>query len=108
MINLREESLVFQQPARKYIVTTAELTFNTSDKKQLDTDNETRGIYFVVNAGGGSDQDITRYNAFFVESDTLSIEEQHSVLDAGCYLSALPLVGAWVSPLHPVLQQLAR
>jgi hypothetical protein len=44
--------------------------------------NEQQGVYFVVNAGGNSDKDITRFNAFFVENDTLPINEQHKRLDA--------------------------
>lgn len=43
--------------------------------------NRNRGIYFVVNSGGDEDKDIARFNAFFAESDTASIEEQHSALD---------------------------
>jgi P4 family phage/plasmid primase-like protien len=65
-----------------YVATRAELTFSTALKQRLMTANRTRGIYFVVNAGGNSDKDITRYNAFFAESDTLSMEEQHAALDA--------------------------
>lgn len=67
---------------KKYVLTKAKLTFSTSDKSRIIEDNQTRGIYFVVNAGGGSDKDITRYNAFFVESDSLSMEQQHVALDA--------------------------
>jgi hypothetical protein len=67
---------------QKYTVTRAELTFSEPTKHRLETDNITRGIYFVVNAGGNTDKDITRYNAFFVENDNRSIEEQHAALDA--------------------------
>lgn len=35
-----------------------------------------RGIFFVVNAGGQTDQEITRINAQFVESDDLPLDEQ--------------------------------
>jgi len=48
---------------------------------QLITVNLNRGIYFVVNAGGNTDIEINRFNAFFVENDMDSIEEQHSRLD---------------------------
>jgi len=44
--------------------------------------NVTRGLYFTPNSGGDTDKSITRYNAFFVESDKLSIAEQHARLDA--------------------------
>lgn len=35
-----------------------------------------RGIFFVVNAGGQTDQEITRINAQFVECDDLPLDEQ--------------------------------
>lgn len=44
--------------------------------------NKTRGWYFVVNAGGNADADITHFNAFFVENDQLPIDEQCRRLDA--------------------------
>jgi hypothetical protein len=65
-----------------YTTTRGELTFSASLKHRLESDNAERGIYFVVNAGGNADKDISRYNAFFVENDTRSIEEQHVALDA--------------------------
>lgn len=34
-----------------------------------------RGIFFVVNSGGHTDEEITRINAQFVEMDTGSFEE---------------------------------
>lgn len=43
--------------------------------------NHLRGIYFAPNAGGSSDENINRYNAVFIENDTLPIEEQHKALD---------------------------
>jgi hypothetical protein len=43
--------------------------------------NQNRGIYFVVNSGGDDDESITRFNAFFAESDTATIQEQHESLD---------------------------
>ena len=36
---------------------------------ELKAANRTRGIYFVVNSGGNTDQDITRFNSLFVEID---------------------------------------
>ena len=44
--------------------------------------NQSRGIFFVVNYGGDRDEDISRVNAVFVENDSLSIEEQISRLEA--------------------------
>src|SRR5206468_11980723 len=43
--------------------------------------NRRYGIYFVVNQGGDSDNDIKRFNACFAESDKCPIEEQHNRLD---------------------------
>jgi len=51
--------------------------------------NQNRGLYFAPNAGGDSDKDITRFNAVFVESDTLTIEEQHHALDAATLLPSI-------------------
>lgn len=44
--------------------------------------NKQNGIYFLVNAGGHEDKDITRVNAFFMESDEGSLNEQHAKLDS--------------------------
>ncbi|GHU90024.1 hypothetical protein FACS1894202_09160 [Clostridia bacterium] len=43
---------------------------------------QNRGIYFVVNFGGHNDNEITRVNAQFVESDSLSFDEQWSKIKA--------------------------
>lgn len=43
--------------------------------------NQTQGIYFVVNAGGTKDADITRINAIFCERDDKTIIEQHDIFD---------------------------
>lgn len=43
--------------------------------------NHLRGIYFAPNAGGNTDEEITRFNAVFVENDNLPIDEQHQALD---------------------------
>lgn len=51
--------------------------------------NKTRGVYFAPNAGGPRDQDITRFNAVFVESDTSTITEQHRALDASPLLPSI-------------------
>lgn len=45
--------------------------------------NQTHGVYFVVNSGGDKDAEISRYNAWFVEGDDQTIEEQHKALDEG-------------------------
>lgn len=49
--------------------------------KQLTELNKKNGIYFIVNSGGHKDKDITRFNAFFVERDSGSLQEQHAKLD---------------------------
>lgn len=43
---------------------------------------QSRGIFFVVNYGGHEDSDITRINAQFVENDSLSIDEQMAQIKA--------------------------
>jgi putative DNA primase/helicase len=43
--------------------------------------NHLRGVYFTPNAGGHTDQEITRFNAVFVENDSLTIAEQNAALD---------------------------
>ncbi|GHV09405.1 hypothetical protein FACS1894217_13650 [Clostridia bacterium] len=37
---------------------------------------QNRGVFFAVNYGGHTDEEISRINAVFVENDTLSIAEQ--------------------------------
>jgi hypothetical protein len=43
--------------------------------------NKHHGIYFCPNAGGARDKDIVRFNAAFVEDDSISVQEQHDLLD---------------------------
>lgn len=43
---------------------------------------QNRGVFFVVNYGGHEDTEITRINAQFVESDSLSMDEQLRRLEA--------------------------
>lgn len=50
---------------------------------QLEAHNDrNRGIFFVVNAGGQTDQEIARINAQFVESDDLPLDEQWAQINA--------------------------
>jgi P4 family phage/plasmid primase-like protien len=65
-----------------FITTRKKITGNARAQLELIGLNKTHGIYFVVNAGGKSDAEITRFNAFFVERDDVAIAEQHSLLDA--------------------------
>jgi len=64
----------------KLSVTIAELT--KGKVRQLRDLNRTRGVYFVVNTGGHTDAEITRYNAFFCEADDTPIAAQHTAFDA--------------------------
>ena len=50
--------------------------------RKVQAHNKTRGVYFVVNAGGDKAEDITRVNAFFAEIDDLPMPEQHAKADA--------------------------
>jgi hypothetical protein len=51
--------------------------------------NNLHGVYFIVNAGGHEDKDITRYTAFFAECDDGSLIEQHAKLDASPIASSI-------------------
>jgi hypothetical protein len=62
--------------------TRAKLATNEEVQNKLRELNQQNGIYVIVNAGGHSDKDITRFNAFFVEHDEGSLDEQHARLDA--------------------------
>ena len=74
--------------AKKFKASTIPFSFTreqlASDKSlqaNLKEWNKTRGIYYIVNAGGNSDAEISRINAAFCEIDNLSIEEQHDIFD---------------------------
>ncbi len=54
----------------------------TTDESRLSALNETSGIYFVVNSGGDRDEEITKFNAFFMEIDGLSFGSQKQKIDA--------------------------
>lgn len=68
--------------AEKLNITRQQLRTDKNLQSRLRKLNDTHGIYFVVNAGGDSDADVTRFNAFFAEKDDATIEEQHTMLDA--------------------------
>lgn len=68
--------------ARQIVTSWLALAMDTALQEQVRQLNETRGLYFVVNAGGKTDEEITRFNAWFAEDDTHSIDEQHQMLDA--------------------------
>lgn len=76
----KEPTTPFNSP-QKILVTRERLKNEEMLQKRLNRLNANRGIYFVVNSGGNRDEDITRFNAFYMEIDHLSIEEQHELLD---------------------------
>jgi hypothetical protein len=63
-------------------VSRRDLATNKRLQSRLRGLNKTRGIYFIPNAGGNNDAAIERFNAAFLENDTLPIAEQHRRLDA--------------------------
>lgn len=67
--------------AVKLRITRARLAADNQLRHYLKSINSTRGLYFVVNAGGDNDASITRFNACFVERDDVMIEEQHQAFD---------------------------
>jgi DNA-directed RNA polymerase subunit N (RpoN/RPB10) len=83
IINLRAIAAKGSQgiETKTYKTTRKTLPQETHLKEELSQDNKTRGLYFVVNAGGNKDEEINRFNAFFAENDDLTIEEQHEALD---------------------------
>jgi hypothetical protein len=63
------------------VATRRSLATDANLQTRITTANKTRGWYFVVNAGGNTDKDISRFNAFFCECDDLPLTEQHVLLD---------------------------
>lgn len=59
----------------------SELSGDKALQNRLKQINEKQGIYFVVNAGGTKDAEITRINAIFCEIDDKPIIEQHDIFD---------------------------
>lgn len=68
-------------PLRKLTASRRELRTDKDLQRQLKELNKSHGLYFAVNSGGDNDASITRYNAFFAESDDRPIDEQHRLLD---------------------------
>ena len=63
------------------LTTTREQLASDHNKQvELKTLNQNRGLYFCPNAGGDADEEIKRFNAFFMESDSLPIAEQYARL----------------------------
>lgn len=83
-IHLRFFSAKGDTPSAFKIATTRlDLKSSIQLQDKIKALNQTKGAYFVVNAGGDEDKDITRFNAWFAESDDKTIEEQNRMLDAG-------------------------
>jgi len=98
-IKPRETEATDQNRPVKLNTTRAVIAADKALQRRLQALNQARGAYVVVNAGGDCDAAITggeekkngkviavhppgRFNACFVESDKLTIEEQHEKLDA--------------------------
>ncbi len=67
-------------PGEKYTVECAKL--HTLEKTLRNHNALNRGVFYTVNFGGQTDQEITRINAQFVEMDHASFEEQQKRIDA--------------------------
>lgn len=68
--------------ARQFVLSRHALATDAASQERLRQLNGTRGLYFVVNSGGETDAEITRFNAWFAEDDSRAIDEQHRMLDA--------------------------
>ncbi|HEX8397672.1 MAG TPA: DUF3987 domain-containing protein [Pyrinomonadaceae bacterium] len=79
----------FCEPKTFPAMTRRQLQTDSGFQRQLKEANNRGGIYFAVNSGGNTDLNISRFNAFFVESDTLSIAEQHERLDRAPLLPSI-------------------
>src|SRR5262249_41084038 len=66
---------------QKVRTTRRELASDRRKQEYLRNLNKTRGLYFVVNAGGDCKENIKPFNAVFAEADNISIAEQHRLLD---------------------------
>lgn len=72
----------FENKPESISTTITQMQSDKNLQQRLKSLNLNRGIYFVVNSGGNKDEEITKFNAWFVESDELTIEEQHARLDS--------------------------
>lgn len=71
-----------QNRPEKWITTLDDLAGNRSFQEELRAKNQHCGIYFVVNSGGDTDSEIKRFTSWFVENDSIPLEDQHRRLDA--------------------------
>lgn len=58
-----------------------ELANDTTVQVKLTAINQQQGIYFVVNPGGNSDEEITSSHVVFCEMDDRPLAEQHRIMD---------------------------
>lgn len=65
-----------------FVTTRLRLISSEARRRQREKLNERNGLYFLPNAGGHSDEDITRFNAFLAESADIAMGEQHALLSA--------------------------
>lgn len=65
----------------KIPTTRRELKNDVRLQDKLSEINTKDGLYFVVNSGGDNDQSITRFNAFFIDIDEGTLEDQKKALD---------------------------
>lgn len=65
------------------------LAWFAENESQLEEVNKTRGLFFVVNAGGDTDAEINRFVAWFVENDSLTLTEQHERLASSPLLASV-------------------
>lgn len=79
---------------KKYGTNRADIAGDPVTQRELIGLNKYLGLYFVVNAGGDCDADITRVTSFFAEIDDLPIDEQLQRSDA--------------APLKPSIQTRTR
>lgn len=68
-------------PPRNFAASINQLDNDPTSLAELMKLNERQGIYYVVNSGGHTDAEITKFNALFIENDELSIPEQHELLN---------------------------
>jgi hypothetical protein len=90
----REAPDTIENRARKLTITHEALKQSGDLLEELRRINRHCGLYFVVNAGGQTDHEITRFTAFFCEIDDLPVEEQHRL-----YFSA---------PIQPSIRVITR
>jgi AAA domain len=67
--------------AEKIGITRARLAKDANLHQWLRNLNRTRGLYFIPNAGGDTDNAITRFSSFFAEMDDRPIKDQQTAFD---------------------------